>query len=399
MARNGLRGCGERFVRVGMPGFAASGRLERIEMNFLGSRPVAIKRPRTASMDEMITIASRLAIIGMGVVVMTVALDAGQILLAPFALAIVIGLIFGPLAARVEAIGVPPSLSALIVVIAFTGLIAVAITSIVVPLSEWSRYLPQIWERVKDILSDWKDVLSSMQSLRDGLQSAVGTSGRMQVEVADDSAITSAAWLAPAILTQVLIFLSSLYFFVATRNQIRLAILSLCFERRLRWRVAHIFRDVELLVSRYLLSITAINIGLGVAVSIAMWLLGVPSPLLWGALAGLLNYVIYIGPAIMAAILACVGLATGDGLAGALLPPIVYLAINLVEAQFVTPHVVGRTLTLNPFLVFVALAFWIWIWGAVGGFIAVPLLLIMTVMLRHMIPGNHRRYAALQNNV
>lgn len=367
-------------------------------MNFPITKPVAVKRPR-ASMDEMIATSARLAVIGMGLVALTFALEAGEILLAPIVLAVVIGLMFGPLAGRLEAAGVPPSVSALFVVVAFSALIAAAVTSVVVPLSEWSRYLPQIWEKARAIISDWKDVLTSISSLRESLQSAVGSGARMQVDVADDSAIASAAWLAPAILTQVLVFLSSLYFFVATRNQIRVAVLSLCFERRLRWRVAHIFRDVEGLVSRYLLSITAINIGLGVAVAAAMWALGVPSPLLWGALAGLLNYIIYIGPAIMAVILACVGLATGEGLAGAALPPLAYLAINLVEAQFVTPHVVGRTLTLNPFLVFVALAFWIWVWGAIGGFIAVPVLLVLTVMVRHIIPGNHRRYAAERNSL
>jgi Predicted permease len=368
-------------------------------MNFPITKPIMVKRPRSASMDEMIAVSARLAIIGMGLIAFTFALEAGELLLAPITLAIVIGLMFGPLAARVEALGVPPAVSALIVVIVFMVLIAAAITSVVVPLSEWSRYLPQIWGKAKAIISDWKDVFTSIESFRESLQSVMGSSGRMQVDVAEDSPITSAAWMAPTILTQLLVFLSSLYFFVATRNQIRVAVLALCFERRLRWRVAHIFRDVETLVSRYLLSITAINIGLGIAVAAAMWAIGVPSPLLWGALAGLLNYIVYIGPAVMAVVLACVGLATGEGLMGAALPPLAYLTLNLIEAQFVTPHVVGRTLTLNPFLVFITLAFWIWVWGAIGGFIAVPILLVLTVMVRHIIPGNHRRHAAIQNGI
>lgn len=360
-------------------------------------KPVPIKRPRSASMDVILTNVAKLATIGIGIVALTFALETAEILLAPVGLAVVVGLMFGPMANRLERAGIPPALSASIVVIIFIALIAGAVISIVMPLSEWSYYLPTIWAKFQKILSDWKDAFSTIEQLRDGLRNAVGSNENMQVEVSDDSAITEAAWAAPAILMQVIVFLSSLYFFSATRNAIRISVLSLCFERQLRWRVAHIFRDIELLVSRYLLSITAINLGLAVVVSIAMWLLGVPSPILWGALAGLLNYVIYIGPAVMALILTGVGLATGDGVLGAILPPAVYLAINLTEAQFVTPHVVGRILTLNPFLVFLSLGFWIWIWGPVGGFIAVPVLLILIVMLRHIIPANHRRYAALRN--
>ena len=186
---------------------------------------------------------------------------------------------------------------------------------------------------------------------------------------------------------QVLLFLASLYFFVATRYQTRHSILQVCVSRKLRWRVAHIFRDVERSVSRYLLSISIINVGLGFAVSIAMLAIGMPSPALWGALAGLLNFVVYLGPAVMAVILFAVGLTQFDTLGGSLLPPLVYLAINLVEAQFVTPHVIGRAMTMNPFVVILSIAFWIWIWGPLGGFIAIPVLLVLYSVAANIIPG------------
>ena len=164
-----------------------------------------------------------------------------------------------------------------------------------------------------------------------------------------------------------------------------MAILSLCMTRRLRWRFAHVFRDVEALVSRYLLSITAVNTCLGVAVSAAMWAIDIPSPLLWGVLAFCLNYAIYIGPAIMAVLMLCVGLATSSGVE-ILLPAVLYLSLNLVEAQFITPTIVGRAVTINPFVIFLALAFWIWLWGPVGGFIAVPFCLICLAIFRNIVP-------------
>ena len=112
-----------------------------------------------------------------------------------------------------------------------------------------------------------------------------------------------------------------------------------------------------------------------------MWFLGVPSPLLWGVLAALLNYVVYLGPAFMTAILFLVGLSLGGTLLEIATPAIVFLTLNLIEANLVTPNIIGRRMTLNPFIVFLSLAFWLWIWGPVGGFIAVPALLILHALV------------------
>ncbi len=122
------------------------------------------------------------------------------------------------------------------------------------------------------------------------------------------------------------------------------------------------------------------------AVSIAMWLIGVPSPLLWGMMAGALNYIIYIGPFAMFLILLAVGLASFTAPAAILAPAMAYLLLNLTEAQFVTPMTLGKRLTLNPFVVFLALAFWLWIWGPVGGFVAVPALLVVYAVVRNVLP-------------
>lgn len=139
-------------------------------------------------------------------------------------------------------------------------------------------------------------------------------------------------------------------------------------------------------MSRYLLSITAVNALLACMVTTALYLLDVPSPVLWGLMAGVLNYVIYIGPAVMALILTGVGLATAEGTLAILTPPLAYLGLNLLEAQFLTPAVLGRTMTLNPFLVLVSIAGWIWLWGPTGGFIAVPSLLVLGAILSNILP-------------
>ena len=193
--------------------------------------------------------------------------------------------------------------------------------------------------------------------------------------------------IAPAILAQILIFLASLYFFVATRDHIRISVLSLCVSRRMRWRTAHVFRDVESKVSKFLLSITFINFCVGCAVSLAMWAIGMPSPLLWGALAAVLNYIPYVGQGVMILVLLAVGLGTQTELGAILLPVGCYICINFVEGQIVTPHFIGRTMTLNPFIIFLSITFWLWAWGPVGGLVAVPTLLIATSVMAHALPS------------
>jgi predicted PurR-regulated permease PerM len=356
-------------------------------VNHARKKPPVVRLPPKSTIEIVLAHGAQAAMILVGLVALVFALQAGKYILAPVFLAVVVGLMFGPIASAMEKRGVPPSLSAGIVVLVFLAIVSGLVLALAAPLSTWAARLPQIWNELQLHASHLREPLEAVRGLRDEIRSVTGEAG-MTVSVEDGSPVESMAMLAPAIIAQVLIFFASLYFFVATRHETRVAVLRLCLTRRLRWRVAHIFRDVETLVSRYLLSITIINVGLGIAVALALYLVGVPSAALWGALAGLLNFVIYIGPAVMALILFGVGLATFDTLAGSLMPPLVYLAVNAIEAQFVTPLAIGRAMMLNPFVVFLALAFWIWLWGPLGGFVAIPALLIIYATINNIVPGS-----------
>lgn len=349
-------------------------------------KPPIVRLPPKTGVELLLVHSAQVAMVVAGLVAFVFALHAGRVLLAPLALSVVLGLMLVPVAVFLERRSVPPGLSALLVVLIFLLLLALVVAAIAAPLSFWLERGPEIWRQLQMRILELREPLEALKGLRDQLREVTGETG-VAVEIKDGSPVESLAVTAPTLIGQALLFLAGLYFFVATRHQTRAAVLGLCVSRRLRWRVAHVFRDVERMVSTYLLSITVINVGLGVAVSVAMWLIGVESPLLWGVLAGLLNYVIYVGPAIMAAILFAVGLATFDGFAASLAPPLVFLFLNLIEAQFVTPAVIGRTLTMNPFIVLIALAFWLWIWGPLGGFIAVPALLVLYAIAGNIVPG------------
>lgn len=336
--------------------------------------------------ERVLTNASRLSLCLVGIVTVMFALQVGQFVLAPVLLAITIGLMFGPVADLMEEHGVPEALSAGLVVIGFLLILVGAGFLFSGPVSEWVARIPTIWERLQDELANWKEPLESFGALQEQVRNALGSDQAMEVSVEDGSAVTDIAMLAPTILAQALIFLASLYFFLATRENIRVATLSLCFSRRMRWRTAHVFRDVEQKVSKYLLTISLVNIGVGIVVTLLMWAIGMPSPMLWGAMAAFLNYIPFVGQGLMALTLFLVGLGTQPDLTGALLPVALYWTVNFVEGNFVTPNLLGRTMTINPFLIFLSLTYWIWAWGPVGGLVAVPSLLILYSIVTHILP-------------
>lgn len=326
----------------------------------------------TLSSDPVV----RISLVILCAIVLTAALDYAQVVFAPVCLSIVVGSIFGPASDRLERMRIPSWLSAAGMVVLFVLLIFSAGAAFFVPLSDWLDKLPLIWSQLQSQLISWQGFFSSVGDLQKELRGVMGQSGSMQVSVDDTSAVESVFYFAPAFVAQVILFLASLYFYILTRPHLRQSVLRLSSDSHNRRSIYTAFKTIEERLTTYLFSITLINLTLGLAVSLAMWLLGVPSPLLWGMLAGVLNYVVYVGPAMMVFTMTGVGLAVGDTALEILTPPLAYLFLNMIEAQFVTPTVLGRAMTLNPFVVFLTIAFWIWLWGPVGGFIAVPMLLV-----------------------
>jgi predicted PurR-regulated permease PerM len=355
--------------------------------------------------ERVLGTASQVATVFVGCIVLLIVLKIGETILAPVSLALVIGLMFGPIADIFERGRIGPALSAMFVVLLLIVVIVAALLLFAVPLSQWVAKVPDIWEKLRTELASLKGPLDSLAALQTQIAGIFGGGSAVTVRVADAGAVTSIALIAPAIAAQILLFLASLYFFVATRHHIRLSVLSLCVSRRMRWRTAHIFSDVEAKVSRFLLSVTVINLCVGTAVSLAMWAIGMPSPLLWGALAATVNYVPYVGQGVMVIVLASVGLGTQTDLTHILLPVGCYLAISFTEGQIVTPQFLGRQMTLNPFMIFLSITFWLWAWGPVGGLVAVPSLLILQSMLSHILPSKQimpvkrvRRTAKMTDN-
>jgi predicted PurR-regulated permease PerM len=187
-------------------------------------------------------------------------------------------------------------------------------------------------------------------------------------------------------LTELVVFFGTLLFLLVGVNRMRRQLIAFFGSRDARRTVVRIWRDVEQSLITYLATVTVINVGLGAVTALMLFLLGFPNPLAFGALIAVLNYVPYIGSAVFVAILFLVGLVALPSLGGALLAPALFVGLATMEGQFITPSVVGHRLTMSPFLVFLALAFWTWLWGPLGTFLATPILIISLVVLGHLFP-------------
>jgi len=189
---------------------------------------------------------------------------------------------------------------------------------------------------------------------------------------------------------QTVMFFATLFFVIMGRSGFRKYAVNWFATRESRLRALKILNDIEENLGGYLIVVTAINLALGIVTAIAAWLLGLPSPMIWGALAFVLNYVPYVGPAVMDVLLFVIGLVTYPTLLGALLPPAVFMAITVLEGQFLTPAIVGRrVLNLHPLAIFLSIAFWAWLWGPIGAFLATPILIMARVALTHLYPSQN----------
>ncbi|UWQ53421.1 AI-2E family transporter [Leisingera caerulea] len=285
--------------------------------------------------------------------------------LAPGVFALVVGVVVAPLADRLERFGVSRVVVASSLLVLSTALLALLILSLDPLLTSLASQVPKIKYEIRGWLDMVSGLLRGIESISSEIEETIGAAdAETEEEGGSLPTLTDALWLAPNFGAQIFIFAGTLFFFVLTRNEL--------YEQAGSY-AARFFR-AERAVARYFAAVTIVNGGLGLLTAAGLALIGLPGAWIWGLAAAILNFILYLGPLIMLAGLTVAGL-TQIGGAGALLPPLVFLGLNLAEAQFVTPAFVGRQLDLNPLIVFWAIVFGLWIWGPVGAIVALPMLL------------------------
>jgi predicted PurR-regulated permease PerM len=316
------------------------------------------------------------AVIVIGVVALFTALNAVESVFAPLALALVAGVVLSPVSDFGDRLGLPPVVGALVSLFLTLLILAVLAAALQPIIARMMEEAPKIWSDMQDTLAFFQQMLAGFSDLKDDVSAALAP--QAQAAEAEPGmalpSVTDALLLAPAVAAQLLIFAGALFFFLMTRQDIYDWAARRLSEPTERAQTARRLRDAERLVSRYFLTITVINIGLGIMTAAVLQLLGLPGAALWGLVACLLNFVLYLGPALVAVALVFAGVAAFDG-GYSLLPAAAFVTLNALEGQFVTPALVGRHTEVNPLLVFLALVFGIWLWGPIGGIVAIPLLL------------------------
>src|SRR6478672_547123 len=311
--------------------------------------------------------AAQSATIGMFVILAIVALSLARPLLLPVASAFVVTMMLGPLSARAERYKFPSLVSAIVLWLLVIGVFYGVIVLLASPVVDWIGKAPDIGRNIQEKLHVLDRPLAALQELRDALLPSE-KKGSLGVDIA--SFVQPALLVVTPAIGQMFIFFGTLFFMLLGRSQLRRVLVVFFDAREDRLRMLRIMNDIEHNLTSYLSVVTVINIAVGICGGIAAWVAGLPDPVAWAVLGFILNFVPYIGALIMEAALFMVGLVT----------------FPTLEGHFVTPSIMGRRLTLNPLTVFLSLIFWTWLWGPIGAFLAVPLLIMALVVIDHLFP-------------
>jgi predicted PurR-regulated permease PerM len=325
------------------------------------------------------------SIVGTFIILLVGAFYFARAFFLPVMLALLITLTFSPMVRYLRRHGVPSVISAILLVLAIFSFFGATTIYLSDPVSQVIADAPAIAQRIEERFAPLREPLRKMMSASAQVEEMTAAAGPATEKVvvaqpglaawaADTLGGLSATLGATLVLVVFLLSSGDLFLHKLVRT------LPTFSDKKRSVRVVH---DVEFEVSRYLLTITAINIGFGVAVAVAMAVLGMSNPLLWGAAAAALNFIPYVGAIIGTGAALVAGLITFGSIGAALLPPAAYLLFHTLESAFITPLVVGRRLELNVVAIFISLAFWSWMWGIVGALIAVPILVVVKVFCDH----------------
>ena len=309
-------------------------------------------------------------------------------MLTPLAVGLVVSFVFMPVLRVARRTGMPDPLSAGLIVLGLVTLLGGSVYLLSTPVVDWIDRLPrvarEIERKVDQVRKPVDQVRKASEQMEEMGRAASGEKPATEVVVRQESRFTRMITPLGRIGASVLVFFVFLFFALASSQMFGDKIVRVAPRIADKARARKIMHDIEREISTYLFSITLVNIGLGVGIGLGMWAIGLPNPLLWGVLAGLLNFIPYFGALAGLLMTGVAALLAFDTLFAAALAPLWYFSMNVIESQFITPSVLGRRHTLNPVVVFLAIIFWGWLWGVVGAFVAVPFLVMFKAVCAHV---------------
>lgn len=305
------------------------------------------------------------------------------VLVVPLLLAILLSLMLAPAVRLLCRWHLPRVLATLLVLLCALLVAGSLLASLVAPARVWMAQLPKSVSRIELALSDLRRPLSAASHAGEQiarLASIDGAGKPRQVVDAGPSRVAQMLSATPAVLVSMVATLFLVFIFLLHGDALLRKFVELAPALRMKKDIVIATRSAQHELSRYIITIAAINATLGLLTAAALWYLGVDDPLLWGGVVAVLNFAPFVGPMLAVLLLVVVGFSRFATPWAALGVPGVFLVLHLLEGQLVTPLIVGRRLALDPVMVFLALMLFGWLWGVTGLLLAMPLLTCVRIV-------------------
>lgn len=362
----------------------------RIPLNERLSTNAPRGAPLPKARTELPPVVGRAEVVAFSAVVLVLicvvaALYAAKAFFLPVIMAFVVGTMLSPVASFLERYRIPRAVAAVLIVATVAACVAFLVSLISSPLMEWSKHLPELASRLKDKLHAFDRPLALWRELQTMLGGA-DTFSTFQLPSFD--------WVKPTIeflsptFVEFVLFFATLVLFIASWRDLRRGLILTFPDHEARLRTLRILNEIEVRLGNYLLTLTVINTGVGVATGLACLITHMPNPAGLGALATTLNFIPIIGPVATFSILTVVGIIALPSLSAGLIAPLAFAGIAFMEGHFITPTIIGRRLELNALAVFLGIAFWTWLWGPMGAFLSSPLLIVGLIFKEHLLEGS-----------
>ncbi|WP_245311021.1 AI-2E family transporter [Bradyrhizobium valentinum] len=325
-----------------------------------------------------------ICLVGLLIICIIAGLYLAKAFFLPITMAFIVGTMLSPAANFLERYRIPRPVAAVLIVAVVSAASAFMVSLIASPAVEWSGKLPELGSLLREKLHVFDRPLALWQEL----QSTLGGPDTLTT-----LHLPKIDWVQPTLeflsptFAEFLLFIATLILFIASWRDLRRALIMNFGEREWRLRALRILNEIEDRLGGYLLMVTMINAGVGIATGLICAVTGMPNPASLGALAAILNFIPIIGPVAMFAVLVVVGLVSFPTLSAGLLAPAMFAVMTFLEGHFLTPTIVGRRLALNALAVFLTLAFWTWLWGPMGAFLSSPLLIVALIVKEHLTPS------------
>lgn len=308
-------------------------------------------------------------------------------ILLPLTGGIVFGMILGPIADRMQRVGIPPVVTNLTLLAALLLALYGAAVWFVPTISEWIADAPNLARQVREKVAFVERASAMFDEIVKLFQGPV-TTPKVQIAPEQGAVVTSVFSAVTPAFAEFVVFLFTLVLFLTGRKTIKAKLVLAMPSRSSRLTALHILSEIENQLLGFFAVTATINAGVAVVTTLALFALGVPAAPVWGFLAFVFNFLPVVGPLILKVALLGMGIVAMPTLGDALLPVLAYLAITTVESNLLTPRVIGHRLTLEPLFVFVAVCVFTWLWGPLGAFLAMPLVIIAIAVQAYLVPAD-----------